>query len=118
MHPEISELPSKVFYNSQLLDGPDMAKKTAAVWHSDDAFGPYRFFNVEGQETQGSGTSTKNPAEALVAVDLFRRLELEVGLKVNLDQRIGVITMYKDQLTELKRAFTRAFGESILTRIE
>ncbi len=117
MHPDISQLPSKVFYHGQLKDGPDMAKYTAAVWHGRKVFGPYRFFNVEGIEMK-AGTSTKNPQEALVAVDLYRRLEEGFGTKVNLSLRIGVISMYKEQLFELKRKFTEAFGAVILERIE
>ncbi|WWD16760.1 hypothetical protein CI109_101192 [Kwoniella shandongensis] len=117
MHPFISELPSKVFYNGHLKDGPDMAKKTAALWHQRNVFGPYRFFNVEGTEIK-AGTSTKNPDEALAAVELYRRLNADFGTKINLAMRVGVISMYKEQLWELKRKFTEAFGPSILELIE
>lgn len=117
MHPNISELPSKVFYNGHLKDGPDMARNSAALWHARNVYGPYRFFNVEGIEMK-AGTSTKNPQEALVAVELYRRLEADFGSKVNLALRIGVITMYKEQLWEMKRKFTDAFGPVILEKIE
>jgi senataxin len=117
MHPFISELPSKIFYNGQLRDGPDMSKKTAAVWHQKNIFGPYRFFNVGGAEVK-AGTSTKNPEEARVAVELFGRLEADFGDKINLAMRVGVISMYREQLFELKRKFTDRFGPSILERIE
>ena len=117
MHPYISELPSKVFYDGHLKDGPGMAQKTVALWHARNVFGPYRFFNVEGVEMK-AGTSTKNPTEALVAVELYRRLEADFGAKVNLSMRIGVISMYKEQLWELKRKFTEAFGAGILEKIE
>ncbi|OCF45032.1 senataxin [Kwoniella heveanensis CBS 569] len=117
MHPFISELPSKVFYNGELKDGPDMARKTAALWHQRNVFGPYRFFNVEGTEMK-AGTSTRNPDEALAAVDLYRRLYADFGTRINLDMRIGVISMYKEQLWELKRKFTEAFGQAILETID
>ncbi|WVF66821.1 hypothetical protein IAT40_001563 [Kwoniella sp. CBS 6097] len=117
MHPFISELPSKVFYKGELKDGPDMARKTAALWHQRNVFGPYRFFNVEGIEMK-AGTSTKNPDEALAAVDLYRRLHADFGTGINLDMRIGVISMYKEQLWELKRKFTEAFGQAILETID
>jgi senataxin len=51
-------------------------------------------------------------------VDLYRRLEADFGTKVNLALRVGIITMYREQLYEMKRAFNQAFGESILQRIE
>jgi senataxin len=117
MHPFISELPSKVFYNGQLKDGEDMAGKTSAVWHRRNVYGPYRFFNVEGIE-QKKGTSTYNPAEAAVAVELYSGLERDFSDKVNLSLRIGVISMYKEQVGELKRTFTRTYGEDILQKIE
>ncbi|OXB33487.1 senataxin [Cryptococcus neoformans] len=117
MHPFISELPSKVFYHGQLKDGPSMAKKTAAIWHQRNIFGPYRFFNIEGTEMK-TGTSTKNPAEALAAVELYRRLSADFGTRVNLAMRIGVISMYREQLWELKRKFTEAFGSTILELVE
>lgn len=117
MHPDISELPSKIFYQGRLKDGPDMAKKTAAVWHKRNAFGPYRFFNVSGVETK-AGTSTKNPDEARTAVDLYRNLDNQFGGLVNFTMRIGIITMYREQLYELRRHFTDAFGQEILETIE
>jgi senataxin len=117
MHPFISELPSKVFYDGQLKDGEDMAEKTHAVWHQRNVYGPYRFFNVEGIE-QKRGTSTYNPAEGAAAVDLYMGLERDFGQKVNLSLRVGVISMYKEQVGELKRAFTRQYGEDILQKVE
>lgn len=117
MHPFISELPSKVFYGGRLTDGPDMAGKTAAIWHQRNTFGPYRFFNVNGTE-QKAGTSTKNTQEAIVAVELYRRLEADFGSQITLSMRIGIISMYKEQLWELKRKFTDAFGRNILDMIE
>jgi hypothetical protein len=117
MNPFISELPSKVFYNGQLKDGPDMDIKTKAIWHEKPIFGPYRFFNVNGMESK-TGTSTKNVQEALVAVELYRKLEDEFGDRVNFAMRIGVISMYKEQLWELKRKFIDAYGSGILEKIE
>jgi len=117
MNPYISELPSKVFYNGKLEDGPGMAAKTRAVWHDRAIFGPYRFFNVEGLESK-AGTSTKNTDEGYAAVDLYKRLEDEFGDRVNFAMRIGVISMYKEQLWELKRKFMDVYGTGILERIE
>ena len=117
MHPFISELPSKVFYDGHLKDGEDMAEKTSVVWHQRNVYGPYRFFNVEGIE-QKMGTSTYNPSEAAAAVDLYSGLERDFGGKVNLSLRIGVISMYKEQVGELKRSFTKQYGEDILQKIE
>lgn len=117
MHPEISVLPSRVFYDSRLKDGPNMDTKTLAVWHKKPIFGPYHFINVNGVESK-AGMSTKNTEEAQVAVDLYRNLKQQFGSRVNLEMRIGVITMYREQLNELKRRFQDAFGRQILDTIE
>ncbi|ODO09298.1 hypothetical protein I350_02898 [Cryptococcus amylolentus CBS 6273] len=117
MNPFISELPSKVFYNGQLRDGPDMAKKTAAIWHERNVFGPYRFFNIQGTEKK-VGTSTKNTEEAMAAVELYGRLNADFGTRINLAMRVGVISMYKEQLRELKKQFIEAFGPAIVELVE
>ncbi|CAK9786073.1 hypothetical protein CC85DRAFT_326715 [Cutaneotrichosporon oleaginosum] len=117
MHPEISELPSKLFYDNRLKDGPGMAEKTAAMWHKTPIFGPYHFVNVNGHETK-AGTSTRNTDEARVAVDLYRNLEAQYGNRIDFTMRIGVITMYKEQLNELKRQFRNAFGDEIVEKID
>ena len=57
MHPEISLLPSRVFYDGRLEDGPDMAEKTRQDWHSDAKFGVYKFFNVHHGREESSRTS-------------------------------------------------------------
>ena len=75
MHPDISQLPSRVFYRGLLKDGPGMVEKTARPWHASNMFGPYRFFNIlRGQETQGSSHSLMNKTEVQVAVVLYARL--------------------------------------------
>lgn len=75
MHPDISRFPSKMFYRSRLLDGPNMAHVSSAEWHKLPEFPPYRFFNVlDGQEKVGRGKSIFNVAEADAAVALVDML--------------------------------------------
>lgn len=112
MHPDISLLPSQLFYNGRLLDGPDMASKTQRPWHNHPKFGPYRFYNVHrGVETNASH-SFLNHAEAEVAVALYNRLQQQFS-SYDFDFKVGVVTMYKAQMTELRRAFERRFGANI-----
>ena len=77
MHPQISLLPSRLFYDGRLLDGPDMGVKTERPWHSNSKFGPYRFYNVAGVEEDGPFRSLINQAEVQVAIALFNRLRQE-----------------------------------------
>ncbi|EKM51498.1 uncharacterized protein PHACADRAFT_199007 [Phanerochaete carnosa HHB-10118-sp] len=112
MHPDISLLPSRLFYNGRLLDGPDMASKTQRPWHRHPKFGPYRFYNVHrGVETTASH-SYLNQAEAEIAVALYNRLRQEFSAH-DFDFKIGIVTMYKAQMLELRRAFERRFGTNI-----
>lgn len=117
MHPDISILPSRIFYNGQLQDGPDMAMKTKQPWQQHPKFGSYRFFNIaKGMEEQ-SGRSIKNIAECQVAVALYNRLRQEYSA-FDFDNRIGIVSMYRAQIVELRRVFEQRFGKDILGRID
>jgi senataxin len=117
MHPDISRLPSRIFYQGRLLDGPDMGVKTTQPWHSHPKFGPYRFFNVtRGQEVSTTGHSLKNAMESQVALALYARLCKEFS-KVDFNFRVGVVSMYRGQVLELQRAFEQRFGRDIKGKI-
>jgi len=117
MHPDISRLPSKVFYNNKLIDGPSMADKTKQPWHTHEKFGTYKFFNVSWGIEESGGRSIKNPAECNVAVELFNRLRHEFS-SVDFNFRIGVVSMYKAQIIALRKSFGERFGNDILNRID
>ncbi|KAI8373222.1 uncharacterized protein BYT42DRAFT_579639 [Radiomyces spectabilis] len=118
MHPQISAFPSKLFYDSRLLDGPDMATISSAVWHSKGDFPPYCFYNiVEGHEKSGYGKSMYNVEEAEAAVALVDMLASQLP-GVKFAYRIGVITPYKQQLSQLKSRFERRFGSKILDVVD
>jgi senataxin len=117
MHPDISQLPSRMFYQGRLQDGPAMAVKTQQPWHSHAKFGTYRFLNVSrGQEEAAPGHSLKNKTECQVAVALYARIRQEFS-KVDLDFRVGVVSMYSGQIMELRQSFERRFGRDILGKI-
>ncbi|KAJ1800818.1 DEAD-box type RNA helicase, partial [Coemansia sp. RSA 2399] len=118
MHPEISALPSWLFYESRLLDGPDMAVKQRAPWHDHLRYSPYKFFDVfSGKEQTGSLHSVYNMAEVTAAVQLVYNLCTDHP-DLPWKQRIGVITPYKQQLRELVKAFEGHFGDTITEAIE
>ncbi|OCT50490.1 tRNA-splicing endonuclease [Cladophialophora carrionii] len=118
MHPEISLFPSKTFYDSRLKDGEGMAKLRRRPWHHSDLFAPYRFFDVQGMSQAATkGHSLVNPAEILVAMQIYKRLTTDVR-KYDFAGKIGIITPYKGQLRELKRRFQNEYGEGIFSKIE
>lgn len=118
MHPDISHLPSRLFYQGRLQDGPGMAVKTQQPWHSHSMFGTYRFLNVSrGQEQQAvTGHSIKNKMECQVAVALYARFRREFS-DVDVDFRVGVVSMYRGQVLELQRSFEQRFGRDILSKV-
>lgn len=117
MHPMISIFPSKQFYDAELEDGEGMKELRTELWHNSRLFGPYRFFHVLGRESQGGRTSLVNMMEIETAVMLFQRLTADFP-EVDFDGKVGIITPYKQQLTEMKRRFQRAYGERIIDTID
>ncbi|KAI0086495.1 SEN1 N terminal-domain-containing protein [Irpex rosettiformis] len=118
MHPEISILPSRLFYNGRLQDGPDMSSKTQRPWHRSPKFGPYHFYNVaKGVEETGRFHSLINKAEAQVAVALYNRLRQEFST-FDFDFKVGIVTMYRAQVTELRRTFEQRFGVNITSTVD
>lgn len=119
MHPDISVLPSRVFYSGRLEDGPGMAEKTRQIWHSDTKFGVYKFFNVSRgrEESSRIGHSLVNKEESRTIVALFDRLRRQFP-NTNFDYRIGIVSMYRAQVAELRFAFRQRFGEEILSKVD
>lgn len=118
MHPEISCLPSRVFYQGRLQDGPDMDIKTKQPWQSHPKFGTYRFFNVQkGIEESGGRSSLKNMAECQVAVALYSCLVKEFA-NIDFSYRVGIVSMYRAQIVELRRQFERRFGSQIIDTVD
>lgn len=112
MHPDISVFPSTTFYDSKLQDGPGMAQLTAQPWHSNPLFRPFKFFASRGLEAAGRSHSLINREEAAIAQAIYERLRQDHP-KVDFDYRIGIVTMYKEQVFELKRVFRARYGADI-----
>jgi senataxin len=93
-----------------------MDVKTTQPWHLQEMYGPYKFYNVAGQEESGHSHSLVNRAECQVAVALYARLRKEFS-SFDFDFRVGVISMYRAQIGELKRAFVQRFGSDIIGKI-
>jgi senataxin len=118
MHPEISQFPSTTFYDGRLLDGPDMAKLRVKPWHGTALLSPYRFFDVKGQhQAAPKGHSLINLAEIEVALRLYHRLTTDF-VAFDFKSKIGIITPYKSQLSELKSRFKREYGPEVFDNVE
>jgi len=118
MHPDISRLPSNLFYNGKLQDGPSMEEKTKRHWHSSRKFGTYRFFDVAHGSEESNGRSLKNMTECHMAVQLFDNLSNQYKTAgFDFAARTGIVSMYRAQIVELRRSFERKFGRDIVSRL-
>ena len=52
-----------------------------------------------------------------VAVALYNRL-IKDFTSSNLDFKVGIISMYRGQIGELRRAFQQRFGEEVLSTVD
>ncbi|UIZ26508.1 hypothetical protein KXD40_002467 [Peronospora effusa] len=104
MHPEIAEFPSSYFYGGRLVQDDNMSEWTAQSYHCDPAFKPLLFYDVQGAQSQVSGsTSLRNMNEVEVVVQLVRRLAQQFP-QHEWKKRIGVIAPYKQQICEVRNA--------------
>ncbi|CAE7207776.1 unnamed protein product [Rhizoctonia solani] len=118
MHPTISAVPSRIFYNGRLQDGPDMDQRTKQAWHASSLFGPYQFFDVaQGHEEAQSNHSQINRGEADAAITLYGRLTREFSA-TNFEYRIGIVSMYRGQVAHMKNRFAAVYGSAILKSID
>jgi senataxin len=115
MHPEIAFFPSTFYYQSRLVNGAGLASETSRPWHSLGFLGPYRFFDVPGQEEKRtlaggqSSKSTMNTIEAQMVVLLIAFLCHQFPA-YNFSQKIGIITPYKEQKRKIQRELMKRFG--------
>lgn len=119
MHPSISQFPSKAFYDSKLLDGPDMEAKTRQPWHQPDSlFPPYAFYHPLGaREERGKHHSLINRTEASMAVAICWRIANDYP-KIDFAYRVGIITAYAAQVGEIRRQLRAKFSAETVAAID
>ncbi|KAH9466503.1 hypothetical protein Pst134EB_001556 [Puccinia striiformis f. sp. tritici] len=119
MHPSISTFPSKAFYDSRLLDGPDMGTKAAQPWHQPDSlFPPYAFFHPVGaREERGPHHSILNRTEAALAVSIYWRIANDHP-QIDFAYRVGIITGYAAQVGEIRRQLRAKFPADVAAAID
>ncbi|CAI8501126.1 unnamed protein product [Hanseniaspora opuntiae] len=129
MHPEISNFPSKKFYESKLENGPDMHVINEQPWFKDAIFKPYVFFSVvDGKEAKSPAMSLYNEVEAQFVVNLvdtlLKRYSLEHGEgphrseeKKSFKNQIGIVSPYKEQVQLMRKLFIEKFDDGILETV-
>ncbi|KAI0507768.1 hypothetical protein KFK09_013896 [Dendrobium nobile] len=111
MHPEISIFPSKEFYAGSLEDGDLLRNSTRRLWHKHRCFGPFCFFDIDGAESQPSGTgSWVNEDEIEFIVLLYHKLASQY-LTLKSSSQLAIISPYRYQVKLLHEKFRTTFGE-------
>lgn len=108
---QIRAFPSKEFYEGALEDGDDVERVTSRPWHEHRCFGPYTFFDIDGEESQPPGSgSWVNKDEVEFVLVLYRHL---VALYPELkgSPTVAVISPYKLQVKLLRQRFTEVLGK-------
>lgn len=87
-----------MFYDGKLSDGPGMAEKTKAPWHSNALFPPYAFMHVKnGREEKTRFNSFINREEVNVAAALYASLQRQLQVGTDSMPSIGLVTGYSGQ---------------------
>ncbi|XP_058179715.1 uncharacterized protein LOC131298335 isoform X3 [Rhododendron vialii] len=111
MHPSISLFPNKEFYESKILDGPNVKEQTyERHFLRGSMYGSYSFINVShGKEEFDSRYSTKNMVEVAVVSEIVARLFKEsVASKQKV--RIGCISPYKAQVFAIQQKLGKTYN--------
>lgn len=107
---QISIFPSKEFYGGFLEDG-ESVKKTRPPWHVYRCFGPFFFFDIDGVESQPSGSgSWVNEEEVEFIALLYHKLASKYG-DLKSSSQLAVISPYRYQVKLLRERFRATFGE-------
>ncbi|KAL5098655.1 hypothetical protein RYX36_002982 [Vicia faba] len=100
-HPEILDLPSKLFYFGELMACRDSATFTMTADFLPNKDFPVLFFGIQGcDEREGNNPSWFNRIEVSKVVETVKRLI--AGGKIT-EEDIGIITPYRQQVLKIRQ---------------
>lgn len=113
-HPAISRFPSLQFYDGRVKDADNMMELRSQFFHRLPYFRPLLFFNLQSGAEDRSSRSYKNPAEARfvgrLCMEIFRWRHNNLdGTRVKFSGSIGIITPYREQVSELRQRIRETF---------
>ncbi|KAI9115069.1 hypothetical protein K1719_014082 [Acacia pycnantha] len=105
-HPQILHLPSKLFYDGELIACKD---DTSSLLLNEDFLPnkefPVLFFGIQGcDEREGSNPSWFNRIEVSKVIELVKKLTTGGNMK---EEDIGIITPYRQQVLKIKQTLER-----------
>jgi superfamily I DNA and/or RNA helicase len=96
MHPSISFFPNLKFYHNQILDSPNVKRKSHEKHYlSWPMFGPYSFINIVGgrEEKDDVGRSRRNMVEVAVVMKIL--LKLYKGYSIEVSHSFPLLSEFK-----------------------
>jgi senataxin len=122
MAPLISEFPRHIFYQNELVDGPNVQQSDfggtlkTILRVKCPYMQPFNIFDLDSKEKR-DGTSLSNRYEAQLALQLYRTLDRESDGLLS-QTRVAVITPYSQQAGLLRQLFEEKYGASYPSRVE
>lgn len=119
-HPAILDLPSRLFYDGELIACANESRNSLVEWDElpNKQF-PILFIGIEGRdEREGTSPSWFNAQEASRVVDIVKKMKDYRQSRVELKD-IGVISPYNQQVSKLKKALvSQNLGEVKVGSVE
>nr|XP_023914514.1 uncharacterized protein LOC112026063 [Quercus suber] len=113
MHPSISFFPNANFYDNQILDAPNVKRKSNEKQYlPGPMFGPYSFISViDGREEKDdSERSWRNMVEVSIVMKILQNLyKAWIGTGFKQNYHIGVISPYAAQVVAIQERLGRKF---------
>lgn len=108
---QISIFPSKEFYDGSLENGSLVERQTKRQWHAYRCFGPFCFFDIDGTESQPSGSgSWVNEEEVDFIILLYHKL-VNQYTELRSSSQLAIISPYRYQVKLLRDRIRENFGE-------
>ncbi|XP_042469677.1 uncharacterized protein LOC122052288 isoform X2 [Zingiber officinale] len=114
MHPSISLFPLERFYNSKVINGPNVIKKNyTRRFLPGKMFGSYSFINiVDGTESfDNFSHSKKNDMEVVVILQILRSLRTAI-MKSEKITSVGIICPYSAQVASVEEQVRKKLSSS------
>ncbi|KAF3973230.1 hypothetical protein CMV_003339 [Castanea mollissima] len=122
MHPSISFFPNANFYDNQILDAPNVKRKSNEKQYlPGPMFGPYSFISViDGREEKDdSERSWRNMVEVSVVMKILQNLyKAWIGTGFKQNYRIGVISPYAAQVVAIQERLGRKFDDGFTVKVK
>jgi len=114
MHPDVSRLANKAFYDNKISNGENVkSDEWIGEWYKDNKiFGPLVFYDVKGNTTQNNNSSISNEKEAQLVINCINEL-LHSYSNICFSKRISIITYFNAQISLIKEKLRKNYNDTL-----